>query len=210
MIHPGPLSTPVSPSWTTEDVMIVVAAVIDKYILVISVSISKNIVDNVLLDGGSGVNVITKDERWRLGLSKPSPAPFNLKMANGTLAQPKGLIRDVKIHIHGIPYIVTLIVIGCSTVKLNYRMLLGRPWLRHANWGNNEVQIMGNGTIKTIKINHQLGYEAVTPHALICYNFVEGIMDEEEEILMAADPTLHIVGTIDWNFASHRVGTQPD
>ena len=181
--------------------MIVVAAVIDKYILVISVSISKNIVDNVLLDGGSGVNVITKDERWRLGLSKPSPAPFNLKMANGTLARPKGLIRDVKIHIHGIPYIVTLIVIDYSTVKSDYRMLLGRPWLQYAkvihNWGNNKVQIMGNGTVKTVKINHQLGYEAIIPHALICYNFVEGITDEEEEILMAADSTLHTLGTID-------------
>jgi hypothetical protein len=59
---------------------------------------------------------------------------------------------------------------------------------------------MGNGTVKTVKINRQLGYEVVTPHALVCYNFAEGITDEEEEILMASDPTLYTVGTIDWNF----------
>src|SRR4051794_4877608 len=106
-------------------------------------------------------------------------------MANGTLAKPKGLIRDVRLHIHGIPYTVTLIVLDCSTVKSDYRLLLGRPWLRHAkvihDWGNNEVQIMGNGTVRTVTINRQLGMEATTPHALICYNFADGITDEEEE-----------------------------
>ena len=99
---------------------------------VISLSVGKNVVDDVLIDSGSGVNVITDDERRRLGLPKPSPAPFNLKMAGGTLARPQGLLRDVKIHIHGIPYIVTMVVLNCSTVKSDYRMLLGRPWLRHA------------------------------------------------------------------------------
>ena len=56
---------------------------------------------------------------------------------------------------------------------------------------------MGNGTVKTVKINRQLGYEAVTPHALVCYSFAEGITDDEETILLAADPTLQSVGTID-------------
>ena len=66
------------------------------------------------------------------GLPKPSPASFNLKMANGTIAKPTGLLRDVKIHIDGIPYIVTLTVIDCQTNKSDYSMLLGRPWLRNA------------------------------------------------------------------------------
>ena len=57
---------------------------------------------------------------------------FNLKMANGTIAKPSGLLRDVKIHIHGIPYIVTLTVIDFQTIKSDYSMLLGRPWLRNA------------------------------------------------------------------------------
>ena len=75
---------------------------------VISICIGKNIVDDVFLDGGSRINVITEEERRKLGLPKPSLAPFNLKMANGTIAKATGLLRDVKIHIHGIPYIVTL------------------------------------------------------------------------------------------------------
>ena len=118
---PQPSRTP-----TTEE-LIATTEAIDKHMPVISISIGINIVDDVLLDGGLGVNVITEEERRKLGLPKPSPAPFNLKMANGTIAKPTSLLRDVKIHIHGIPYIVTLTVIDCQNIKSDYSMLLGRP-----------------------------------------------------------------------------------
>ena len=117
---------PPSRTSTTEE-LIAATKAIDKQMSVISICIGKNVLDDVLLDGGSGVNVITEEERCRLGLPKPSPAPFYLKMANGTIAKPTGLLRDVKIHIHGIPYIVTLTVIDCQTIKSDYSMLLGRP-----------------------------------------------------------------------------------
>ena len=123
------LTTVVTPSArtpTTEELIAAIEA-IDKHMPVISICIGKNVVDDVLLDGGSVVNVITEEERCRLGLPKPSPAPFNLKMANGTIAKSTSLLRDVKIHIHGIPYIVTLTVINCQTIKSDYSMLLGRP-----------------------------------------------------------------------------------
>ena len=199
-----------SRSPTTKE-LIVATETIDKQMPVISISIGKNIVDDVLLDGGLGVNVITEEERRKLRLPKPSPAPFNLKMANGTIAKPTGLLRDVKIHIHGIPYIVTLTVIDCQTIKSDYSMLLGRPWLRNAkvihDWANDQVQIMGNGTVKTVKVNRQLGYKVVTSHALVCYNFAEGIIDDEETILLVADPILQPVGTIDWDVLSSQLPT---
>ena len=198
---------------TTKE-LIAATEAIDKHMSVISICIGKNVVDDVLLDGGSEVNIITEEESCRLGLLKPSPAPFNLKMANGTIAKPTGLLRDVKIHIHGIPYIVTLIVIDCQTIKSDYSMLLGRPWLRNAkvihDWANDQIQIIGNGIVKTMKINRQLGYEAVTPHTLVCYNFAEGITDDEETILLAADPTLQLVGTIDWDALSSQLLTSAD
>jgi hypothetical protein len=65
----------------------------------------------VLLDGGFGVNIITKWLRLRLGLPKPQPVPYNMKMANQTTTKPMGLIRDLKIYVHGIPYIITLIIL---------------------------------------------------------------------------------------------------
>ena len=206
---------PPSRTPTTEE-LIATTEAIDKHMPVISICIGKNVVDDVLLDGGSGVNVITEEERRRLGLLKPSLAPFNLKMANGTIPKPTGLLRDVKIHIHGIPYIVTLTIIDCQTIKSDYSMLFGRPWLFGRNakvihdWANDQVQIMENGTIKTVKINRQLGYEAMTPHALVCYNFAEGITDDEETILLATDPTLQPVGTIDWDVLSSQLPTSAD
>jgi hypothetical protein len=84
----------------------------------------------MLLDGGSGNNIITKQLRLRLGLPKPKLAPYNLGMANQTTTKPMGLIKDLKIYVHGIPYITTIIIFQNSVVNFSYSMLLGRPWLR--------------------------------------------------------------------------------
>jgi hypothetical protein len=48
------------------------------------------------------------------------------------MTKPLKIIRNLKIHIHGIPYIATFIVLKNSVVDSNYSMLLGRPWLRDA------------------------------------------------------------------------------
>jgi hypothetical protein len=50
----------------------------------------------VLLDGGFGVNIITKKLRVQLGLSKPKPTLYNLRMVNQTIAKPLGLIKDLQ------------------------------------------------------------------------------------------------------------------
>jgi hypothetical protein len=62
---------------------------------VIHVHVGKNFIENVLLDGGSIVNIITKKLRVQLGLSKPKLAPYNLPMANQTIVKPLGLIKDL-------------------------------------------------------------------------------------------------------------------
>jgi hypothetical protein len=84
----------------------------------------------VLLDGGSGINIITEQLKLRLGLPKLKPTPYNMRMANQTTTKPVGLIKDLKIYVHGIPYITTFIVLYNSVVDYSYSMLLGRPWLR--------------------------------------------------------------------------------
>jgi hypothetical protein len=70
-----------------------------------------------------------------------------------------GLIRDLKIYVHDIPYIM-FIIFQNSVVNSSYSMLLGRPWLRDAkvahDWGNN---IQGNGTVKTITLTNHVGGE---------------------------------------------------
>ncbi len=84
-------------------------------------------------------------------------------MVDQTTTKPMGLIRNLKIYVHDIPYITTFTVLQNNVVDSNYSMLLGRPWLRDVkvahDWGNNIVTIQGNGIIKTITVTKRLGGE---------------------------------------------------
>jgi hypothetical protein len=81
----------------------------------------------VFFDGGFGVNIITKKLRIQLSLSKLNPTPYNLQMANETTTKPLGLIKDLKIFVRGIIYMVTFIVMNINILNSNYSMLLGHP-----------------------------------------------------------------------------------
>jgi hypothetical protein len=80
----------------------------------------------VLIDEGFRVNIIIKNLIIKLGLPKPNPIPYNLHMADQTIAKPLGLIKDLKIFVHGIPYTITFTIINSSVLNSNYSMLLGR------------------------------------------------------------------------------------
>jgi len=84
-----------------------------------------------------------------LGLPKFKPTRYNLKMVDQTTTKPMGLIRNMKIYVHGIPYITTFIIPQNNVVDFCYSMLLGRPWLKDAkvahDWGSNIITIQGNG-----------------------------------------------------------------
>ncbi len=107
--------------------------------------IRKDKIEDGLLDGGFRVNIITKQLRLRLGLPKLKPAPYNLRMANQTTTKLVGLIRDLKIYVHGIPYIIMFTVLQNNVVESSYSMLLGKPWLRDVkvahDWGSNIITI---------------------------------------------------------------------
>ncbi len=86
--------------------------VINNHMVVIQIQIGKNAIEDVLLDGGSRVNIITKQLKLKLGLPKPKLAPYNLRMrmAYQTTTKPMGLIKDLKIYVHGIPNIIMFTV----------------------------------------------------------------------------------------------------
>ncbi len=69
----------------------------------------------MLLHGGSGINIIIKQLRLRLGLPKPKLAPYNLRMADQTTTKLMGLIRDLKVH--DILYIIMFIVLYNNVVE---------------------------------------------------------------------------------------------
>ncbi len=69
-----------------------------------------------------------------MGLPKPKPTPYNLRMENQTTTKLMGLIKDLKIYVHGILDITMITILQNSVVDSSYSMLLGRPWLRDAKW----------------------------------------------------------------------------
>jgi hypothetical protein len=99
---------------------------------VIQISVGKIFIDDVLINGGSRINIIIENLKVQLALLKPNPMLYNLRIANQTIAKPFGLIRDLKIFVHGIPYTITFNIINNSVLDSSYSMLLGHPWLRDA------------------------------------------------------------------------------
>jgi hypothetical protein len=159
---------------------------------VIQVQVGKNIVEDVLIDGGASVNIIIENLRTKLGLPKPKPVPYHLRMTNESMNRPLGIIKNLKIHIHGIPYITTLFFLKNNVVDSSYSMLLKRLWLKDAkvthDWGNNFIIVQSNGTIRTISINKKLGVETRRPQVLVCYDLMEGLTNEEENLIFEIEP----------------------
>jgi len=105
----------------------------DIEMLVITARIKHYTIHNVLLDEGSGVNIITEELCRKLGYRKLEPAPFTIKMADQRKVTPLRILRDLRIEIGGFRYNITAIVMKMESKSGSYTMLLGRPWLKQAN-----------------------------------------------------------------------------
>jgi hypothetical protein len=103
----------------------VASITIDHQMAIIQFQARKNFIKDVLLDGGFRINIIIEKLRVQLGFSKPKLAPYNLFMANETITNSLGLIKDLKKIVHGIPYAMTFTIIHNSVLNSSYFMLLG-------------------------------------------------------------------------------------
>ncbi len=79
-----------------------------------------------------------------------------------------------------------------TMVDYSYSMLLKRPWLKDVkvahDWGNNIVTTQENGIVKTITITKHLGGEVRRLKMLLCYDYHNGITNEEEDVIFATQP----------------------
>jgi hypothetical protein len=62
---------------------------------VIQIEVGKNFIDDVLIDGGSRINIIIKSMKIQLGLSKPNPTPYNLHMVDQTITKPQVVLLRI-------------------------------------------------------------------------------------------------------------------
>jgi hypothetical protein len=117
--------------------------------VVIQIQVGNNFIEDVLLDGGYGVNIINEKLRRYLGLSKPKPTLYNQCMANQTNAL--GFIKDFKILVHGIPYAITFTMIHLNYVKFYLHYVVRSSFAKRCQ-GNNIITIKGIDTIKMINV----------------------------------------------------------
>lgn len=80
-------------------------------LVVFLVQVDKETLDNMLLDGGSGVNLIAEQERICLGLQAPLPTLECLHTVDLSVAELVELIRIVETNIYNILYLINFIVI---------------------------------------------------------------------------------------------------
>ncbi len=127
-----------------------------------------------------------------MGLLKCKLAPYNLQMADQTTTK-LGLIKYLKIYVHDILYIITFTMFENSVVDFSYSILLERPRLRNDkmahDWGSNIITIQGNGTIRTIIVTKHLGGEIGRLEVFLCYDYQNGITNEEENIIFITKPS---------------------
>ena len=93
----------------------------------VEVMIVDKVVPNVLVDGGSGLNIMPERTLKQLGLHLIGPSPFITNMANQTSSVPLGMVKDCRNHTGGEEYIVTFHVIKMYSTKDTFPILLGRP-----------------------------------------------------------------------------------
>jgi len=74
---------------------------------IIQMQLGENIAENVLIDEGASVNIIIKNLITKLGLPTTRPSAYHLIMADQSATRPLGIIKNLKSHIHGIPYVAT-------------------------------------------------------------------------------------------------------
>jgi hypothetical protein len=109
------------------------------------------VVTNVLVDRGSGQNILPEHIMRKLGIGLTGPSPFIINMANQSSTMPLRMIKDCKMTIGREEYLVTFHVIKMHSI------LLGRPWLRMSDvlvdWGGIKPSITYGPKDNRVKVS---------------------------------------------------------
>ena len=176
--------------------------VTDTRIPKISVNYRGLVIDNVLIDGGAGVNIVTKATCEKFGWLDWRPVPFLVRMADQRRVRPLGILRDIVLDVGGISFAMAFVVMGMEDTAEEYSMLLGRPWLRQAkvrhNWEANQLSIRrGRRKVKIPLREKKRLNNAVWPVIAETVNMLEGLEDDEEEQFLQANADLVPLCSVD-------------
>ena len=161
------------------------ANVIDPHCPGVDILVHGKKITGALIDGGSGVNVITTETCQMLGLTEWPKCPFWLRMADGSSVKPEGLLQNLQIMIEGYSFEISAVVLKVPQ-PAPYAFLLGQPWLRTArikqNWQRNVMTFRRGG--KKIKVRTTQSKAPASPLVPLCaesINMLEVLTEEEAE-----------------------------
>ena len=161
------------------------ANVIDPHCPGVDILVHGQKITGALIDGGSGVNVITTETCQQLGLTDWPKCPFSLRMGGDSSVKPEGLLQNITIMIEGHSFQISAVVLKVPS-PTPYPFLLGRPWLRTTrikqNLQRNVISFRRGG--KKIKVRTTQSKAPASPLLPVCaesVNMLEGLTEEEAE-----------------------------
>ena len=147
-----------------------------------------------MVDGGSGVNVISNHLRRQLDLPPPKTTQFNSRMANNAVVTPLEILSTMAITTHGLSTPTTFVIIDMPDSS-NFLVILGRPSLQDMNaihdWSQNQICIHTQGKTMVIPVDgcitrakaNQIRHKAMT-------SWVQGMSQDQEALVFHANPNL--------------------
>ncbi|MCO5610910.1 hypothetical protein L7F22_065154 [Adiantum nelumboides] len=116
--------------------------------------------EEVLLDGGTGVNILLEEVYRRVKLGETLfLAPFYVEMADQRRFQPLGILKHQAIEVAGMVFFVNFVVLRMKDSDSCYKMLLERPWFRQArvkqDWRENVVMLRKGKNLVSISMQER-------------------------------------------------------
>ncbi|KAH7432386.1 hypothetical protein KP509_07G020200 [Ceratopteris richardii] len=103
----------------------------------------------VIIDGGSGINLMIHYTMLLLGLKMTKKASFTMTLVYESRVQPLGIVEQVLVLIQKIQFFLSFVVVDVPCMEGGYPLLIGRPWLRHHHaldvWSNDTLLVNAEG-----------------------------------------------------------------
>ena len=160
----------------------------------ITVIIQGKEITGTIINGGSGVNVISNRTGETLGIRDWEPCPFSLRMAGTSSVQLTRLIQDLDITIGGEAFRIFAVVPQLN-IQGAYPLLLGRPWLRTAHIKQNSqknVITFQRGKAKVrVPTQPRVGTSTdITPLYVESINMLDGLAEVEVDRYLEEHPKI--------------------
>lgn len=97
--------------------------------LVVKININGQIVNNVLIDLGAAINVMTKQTMEYLNILTIQSTPTILQLADSSTVTPDGVVEDVIVILESWEHLTYFTILSTKATLGGYPIILDRPWL---------------------------------------------------------------------------------